>query len=284
MLSFGIVDSANDLKWTWEEFINLTVVDTCSEHLKLQTDFPAAQEKVYLSETYIYTMTVDNSNQAKCPIDLKLKVECDSCEQLLMISEINDEGSTTYELSVEALSEAQLGAHIIDVVAIDENTGFSTQTETLGIEIIPDCVREKLFYNKQFNKYIRVENPVRPLIVNPYITSSLIKACNAPPIKYKLTGKDAIRFSHLLDQNGELYLDGLDAGDYTFTLEAHSRMTGAILSLDLEVFVRDINFRSPFPYSIDLKTGYSSLLVYDSISITDLRVLDNSNGLIFEVN
>lgn len=36
-----------------------------------------------------------------------------------------------------------------------------------------------------------------------------------------------------------------------------------VLSLDLKVFVRDIDFISPFPYNIDMKTGDTSLLVYN---------------------
>ena len=88
--------------------------------------------------------------------------------------------------------------------------------------MIPDCEREILSQDKNFNSYIRVENPLKPIVVNPYITSSLIAACNAPPIRFKLEGKDAVRFRHLLESNGELHLSGLDAGNFFFSLVAES--------------------------------------------------------------
>ena len=57
-VTLDLADQVNDLHWAWQDYINFAVLDSCSDKLQLRTDFPTEQERVYLGETYSYSVAV----------------------------------------------------------------------------------------------------------------------------------------------------------------------------------------------------------------------------------
>ena len=90
-------------------------------------------------------------------------------------------------------------------------------------------------------------------MIDPRIKSSLIEACNAPPLKYTITGQEARSFQRLMSEQGVLTLFGLNAGHYKIAINAQSKLNPEVkMSLKLTIFIRDLNFVSPFPTTVNL--------------------------------
>ena len=57
-LTFQINDQVNNLQWTWDDFIKLSILDTCSEQLLLRSNFTGTKTEIYHENSQRYSVMI----------------------------------------------------------------------------------------------------------------------------------------------------------------------------------------------------------------------------------